>query len=71
VWWWILLWTLLGLGALAVHGWLLWRLVRKGLALARQLGASSGQAAQALVVPIRPYHPASSAIVDPARAGRA
>lgn len=41
-WWeWTLLWTVLVLGALAVLGWLGFRLVRAGLRLLEALGAAA------------------------------
>lgn len=46
--WWILVWLLLLLAAVAVIGLLGWRLFRQVLALGRDLGAAAGSLAAAM-----------------------
>ncbi len=48
MWWWILVWAVLLLAALAVLGLLGWRLFRQLLALGREVGASGGRVSAAL-----------------------
>lgn len=67
--WWILLWVLLVLGAVALLGWLAYRLLRQGLAFGRQLGESAGQVADALAGSHEPYRPAASALTEPVQTG--
>lgn len=43
---WFLLWFVLVIGALALIGWLGYRVVRKGLGLGRELGDVSAQLAE-------------------------
>jgi hypothetical protein len=66
VWWWILIWALLLLGAAAVLALLVWTFViKRGIALARQLGESSDQVNRALAPVSEPYRPDPSVLVDP------
>jgi hypothetical protein len=67
VWWWILIWFLLAVGAIVVLGLLAWRLVRQGIALFAQLGRSASVIGDALAPPHATYAPAPSALVDPPR----
>jgi hypothetical protein len=66
MWWWILGWVLLVLLALAFHGWLGWRLVKKGVRLGRQLAESADRAALVRDVRHEPYRPAASVLAEPA-----
>lgn len=52
--WWILIWALLLLAALASLGLLGWRLFRQVLALGREIGTSGGRVADALAALDRP-----------------
>lgn len=65
MWWWILIWVLLLLGALAVVALLGWHLVRRGIALGRELGRSAERASDALAPVLDHYEPAHSVLSDP------
>lgn len=65
MWWWILIWVLLLLAALAVIALLGWHLVRRGIALGRQLGHSAEQVSDALAPVLEHYEPAHSVLSDP------
>ena len=68
MWWWILIWVLLLLGALAVIALLAWHLVKRGIALGRQLGHSAEEISTALAPAFDHYEPAHSVLVDPSAA---
>ncbi len=65
--WWILIWALLLLAAVATLALLGWRLFRQVLALGRELGASGGRVADALAALHRPQAVSapSSVFLDP------
>ncbi|HEX8497283.1 MAG TPA: hypothetical protein VF661_08825 [Actinomycetales bacterium] len=65
--WWILVWVLLVVGAAAVIGLLLWRLVKQALALGRQLADTAGTLGEATAAARGlPREPApSSVFLDP------
>ncbi|WP_426560314.1 hypothetical protein ACPPVT_11450 [Angustibacter sp. McL0619] len=66
MWWWILIWTLLLLGAAAVLALVTWKaVVRPGIALGRQLADTSELVAQALEPVTEAYRPTPSVLVDP------
>ncbi|GAA4354687.1 hypothetical protein [Angustibacter luteus] len=66
MWWWILIWALLLLGAAAVLGLLVWKsVIKRGIALGRQLGESSDLVSRALEPVSEPYRPDPSVLVDP------
>jgi hypothetical protein len=65
MWWWILVWALLLLGAAVVVGLLGWYLIRRGIALGRQLGQSAEDVSGALAPILDHYEPAHSVLVDP------
>jgi hypothetical protein len=65
MWWWILVWVLLLLAAAVVAGLLGWYLVRRGVALGRQLGRSAEEVTAALAPVLDHYEPAHSVLVDP------
>jgi hypothetical protein len=62
---WVLLWVLLVLAAIAVLGWVAWGVLRKGIALARELGRSADRVGPVLAQLPEPYRPASSVLADP------
>jgi hypothetical protein len=69
VWWWILIWTLLLLGAAAVLGLVLWKaVVKPGIALGRQIGETADQVSAALEPVTEAYRPVPSVLVDPSSA---
>jgi hypothetical protein len=68
MWWWILIWVLLLLAAVAVVGLLGWYLVRRAVALGRQLGRSADEVSTALAPVLDHYEPAHSVLVDPSSA---
>lgn len=68
MWWWILVWLLLLVGALAVVALLGWHLVRRGIALGRELGHSAEQVSAAVAPALAPYEPAHSVLSDPSTA---
>ena len=68
MWWWILVWVLLLLGALVVIALLGWHLVRRGIALGRELGHSAEQVSDALAPALDHYEPAHSVLSDPTTA---
>ena len=63
---WVLLWVVLVLGAAALLGWLTWGVVRKGLALMRELGRSAALVGPVLDQTAERYSPTSSVLADPA-----
>jgi len=66
VWWWILIWTLLLIGAAGVLALIAWKAVAKpGIALGRQLAVSGELVSEALEPVTEPYRPAPSVLVDP------
>ena len=66
MWWWILIWALLLLGAAAVLALLVWRaVIRPGIALGRQLGVTSELVSEALETVSEPYRPDPSVLADP------
>ena len=65
MWWWILVWVLLLLAAAAVVGLLGWHLVRRLIALGRQLGDSADDVSRALAPVLDHYEPAHSVLADP------
>jgi hypothetical protein len=62
---WVLLWLLLVLVAVAVLGWLVWRVVRKAMALGRELSRSAAIVGPVLEQIPHPYQPAPSVLTDP------
>ncbi len=70
MWWWILVWVLLLLGALVVIALLGWHLVRRGISLGRELGHSAEQVSDALAPVLDHYEPAHSVLSDPTRGAR-
>ncbi len=65
MWWWILVWVLLFVAAGVAMGLLGWHLVRRVIALGRQIGASAEQVS-ALLTPLdEPYRPSPSVLSDP------
>ncbi|GAB3590932.1 hypothetical protein GCM10027446_07270 [Angustibacter peucedani] len=65
MWWWILVWALLLVGAAMALALVGWHVVKKGIALGRQLGTSAEQVSR-LLEPIQaPYRPAASVLSDP------
>ncbi|MGL4173281.1 MAG: hypothetical protein ACRCTR_04305 [Actinomycetota bacterium] len=65
MWWWILLVFLLLLLAVIVHGLLWWRTIRRGLALARELGSSAEELTALWQPAADAYQPASSSLANP------
>jgi hypothetical protein len=65
VWWWILVWALLLVGAAVVLALVGWHVVKKAIALGRQLGASAEQVSRLLEPLQEPYRPATSVLADP------
>ena len=65
--WWILVWVLLLLAAVAVIGLLGWRLFRQVLALGRAVGASGARVSEVLATTGRsgPVSAPSSVFLDP------
>jgi hypothetical protein len=59
------LWVLLVLAAVAVLGWLVWRVVRKAIALLAELGRSAERVGPVLEQIPERYQPASSVLADP------
>ena len=74
MWWWVLVWAVLVLAALGVLGALVWGLVRKGLAVAGDLGRAGERmaelAAQVERLPAVP-RPEPAVFDDPASLRRA
>jgi hypothetical protein len=66
VWWWILTWAVLLVGAAAVLALVTWKaVVKRGIALGRQLATSGELVSEALAPVSEPYQPAPSVLVDP------
>lgn len=65
MWWWILIWALLVIGGLVALALVTWGVVRKAIALGRQLGASTEQASRLLQPLHESYRPAASVLADP------
>ena len=65
MWWWILIWVLLVLCALAVVALLAWHIIKRGIAFGRQLGDSAEQVSAAMAPALDHYEPAHSVLVDP------
>jgi hypothetical protein len=61
----VLLWVVLVLAAVAVLGWLSWRLVRKSIALLHELGRSAERVGPVLDQLPERYQPAASVLADP------
>jgi hypothetical protein len=68
---WVLLWVLLVLLAAVVLGALSWGLVRRALALGRELGRTAERVGPVLEQIQEPYRPASSVLSDPTIAPQA
>lgn len=66
MWWWILVWSLLLVGAAVTLALLAWHVVKQAIALGRQLGASAEEASLALAAIRQPYRPGPSVLSDPA-----
>lgn len=62
---WVLLWVLLVLAAVVVLGWVAWGVVRKAIALMRELGRTAELVGPVLEQLPEPYRPASSVLADP------
>ena len=68
MWWWVLAWTVLVLLAAAVLGGLAWGVVRRGVALGRELaqaGARPGELAARVEPPPAPHLPRHAVLDDP------
>ncbi len=65
MWWWILIWAVLLVGAVVVLALVVWHVVRQAIALGRQLGASAEEAGRLLAPIQQPYRPAASVLSDP------
>lgn len=63
--WWVLIWIVLALGALAFLGLLGWRLVKQVIALGRELGRTGEKVATALEPVQQAYRPEVSVLVEP------
>lgn len=68
MWWWILTWVLLVLAAAVVLGLVVWGVIRRGIALGRQLAVSAetvSRETSALRAATEQYRPEPSVLVDP------
>jgi len=68
VWWWILIWVLLFVAALVALGLVGWRVVRRGIALGRELATSAetvSRETSALRAASEHFRPEPSVLVDP------
>ncbi|WP_460446634.1 hypothetical protein [Angustibacter aerolatus] len=64
--WWVLIWIVLALGALAFLGLLGWRLIKQVIELGRELGRSGEKVATALEPVHEAYRPEPPVLLDPA-----
>lgn len=67
MWWWILVWVLLVVGACAVLTLVVWRLVGQAIALGRELATTADRFSTVLSPLHEPYTPAASVLADPSK----